>query len=90
MNSDDLLPRQNSQKGTLNFDRMNMLDVNSAWKRKFVKKHTQQIKIALINTNQTFGEEEFVEKKPTRQFRAIVKSSSAELLYVSFTVKFLI
>lgn len=63
-----------------------MLSVNSAWKRKFNQKHTQQVKVALINASQTFGEEEFAQKKPTRQFRAVVKSSSAELLYVSFTV----
>ena len=86
LNNNELLPRQDSQRGTLNFDRINMLSVNSAWKRKFNQKHTQQVKVALISANQTFGEEEFAQNKPTRQFRAIVKSSSAELLYVSFTV----
>jgi hypothetical protein len=59
-----------------------MLKMNSTWKTKYKHGHTQQIRVALIGANQSFGEEEILNRKKKRQSRAIVKSSFAEIILI--------
>ena len=77
----------NHQRGSsLDKDKLIMLKMNSTWKTQYKHGHTQQIKIAIIGANQSFGEEEIVNRKKKRQSKAIVKSSFAEIIAIPLSV----
>lgn len=59
-----------------------MLRMNPIWRKKYKKFVTEYIRCALLGSNQTFGEEEIINKQPQRHFRAKVVSFSADVIAI--------
>jgi len=64
-----------------------LLNMNTVWRKKYKKLMTDYIRCAILGANQTFGEEEIINKQPRRHFRAVVKSSSVDLLMIPTKVR---
>ena len=73
----------------LNFEKAQLMFVNSMWKSQFEKMQTKDVRVALLGAGQSFGEEELVTDNEFRQSKATVKSQLADLLVISLEVNLL-
>ena len=70
----------------LNFEKAQLMFMNSMWKSQFEKMQSKDVRVALLGAGQSFGEEELINDNEFRQSKATVKSLVADLLFISLEV----
>lgn len=76
-----------AKRQPLNFEKAQLMFVNSMWKSQFEKMQSKDVRVALLGAGQSFGEEELITDNEFRQSKATVKSQVADLLVISLEVK---